>query len=263
MTSPLFPINQAKLALKEGRSVIGTMLAEIRQPAIMQVLLNAGFDLVIIDNEHGPFNIETIADLSRTARWLGLTPIVRVPDLAYPYLAQSLDGGAQGIMLPRVYTVEQVEQAVQIMKYPPLGLRGCAFSRGHSDFQPKPLTETMAQANDETMLVVQVETKEAVDNIEAIVTVPGVDVALVGPTDLSIALGVPGQLGSPILHAAIEKVIAVCQQHNVYPGIHINGKEAATHWATKGMRLVSSESETGLLTQAGLGLTSAIREALG
>ena len=262
MSPPLFPINKTKQALQQGHSLIGTMLVEVRQPAIMQLLRNAGFDFVIIDNEHGPFHIETLADLSRAARWLGLTPIVRVPDLAYPYLAQSLDSGAQGIMLPRVYRVEQVEQAVQMTKYPPLGIRGCAFNRGHSDFMPKPLTETMPQVNEETLLVIQIETKEALDNIEAIVSVPGVDVALVGPTDLSIALGVPGQNDSPILHAAIERVMSVCQDRGVYPAIHINGLEAASHWARQGMRLVSAESETGLLIKAGQELTSALRQIL-
>ncbi len=109
--------NRIKHALRDGQSVVGTMLAEIRQPAVIQLLANAGFDFVIIDNEHGPFNIETIADLSRTAKYLGLTPLVRVPDLAYPHIAQSLDVGAQGIMLPRVYNAQQVREAVQIMKY--------------------------------------------------------------------------------------------------------------------------------------------------
>ena len=116
--------NRMKQALQAGQAVVGTMLTEIRQPAVMQLLANAGFDFVIIDNEHGPFNIETIADLSRTAKYVGLTPVVRVPDLAYPYLAQALDSGAQGIMLPRVTNVEQIREAVQIMKYPPQGRRG-------------------------------------------------------------------------------------------------------------------------------------------
>lgn len=261
MTQITFPVNRAKEALSAGRSLIGVMVVEFRQPSVMQLLANSGFDYVIIDNEHGPFSIETIADLSRAARWLGLTPIVRVPDLAYPYLAQSLDSGAQGVMLPRIYTVEQVEQAVQIMKYPPLGQRGCAFNRGHSDFKSLPVQEGTTQANEETMLVVQIETKEAVDDVEAIISVPGVDVALVGPGDLSIALGVPGQMNAPILHEAIEKVMAACQKKGVYPAIHINALEDATYWAKQGMRMVSSQSETSLMIQAATQMTTGIRAA--
>ncbi|MEM7032182.1 MAG: aldolase/citrate lyase family protein [Chloroflexota bacterium] len=263
MPEPIFPINQAQESLKAGRSLIGVMVVEMRQPSVMQLLVNAGYDYVIIDNEHGPFSIETIADLSRAARWVGLTPIVRVPDLAYPYLAQSLDSGAQGVMLPRIYTREQVEQAVQIMKYPPLGQRGCAFNRGHSDFKSLPVQEGTVKANEETMLVVQIETKEAVDDVEGIISVPGVDVALVGPGDLSIALGVPGQMNAPILHKAIEKVIDTCEKKDVYPAIHINALEDATYWAEKGMRMVSGQSETSLMIQAGTHMTNGIRAAFG
>ena len=261
MTESIFPRNRAKQALKSGHSLLGVMVVEVRQPSIMQILANAGYDIAIIDNEHGPFSIETIADLSRAARWVGITPIVRVPDLAYPYLAQSLDSGAQGVMLPRIYTAEQVEQAVQIMKYPPIGQRGCAFNRGHSDFKSLPVKEGTAEANEETMLVVQIETKEAVDDVEAIISVPGVDVALVGPGDLSIALGVPGQMNAPILHKVIEKVIDACQKKGVYPAIHINALEDSTYWAKRGMRLVSGQSETGILLEAATQRTSDIRAA--
>lgn len=260
MSNSIIAPNLMKQALQTGQPVIGTMLVEMRQPAVMQLLKNAGFDVVIIDNEHGPFSIETIADLTRTARYLGLTPIVRVPDLAYPYLAQSLDSGAQGIMLPRVYGPEQVHEAVEIIKYPPLGRRGCALSRGQTGFRSGPLAETMATANQESMLIVQIETKEAVENIEAIVSISGVDIALIGPTDLSISLGVPGELTSPLLHQAIETMLAACQQYNVFPAIHINDVEQAAYWAKKGMRFISSSAETGLLVKGGLAVTTAIRQ---
>lgn len=258
----IVPPNLMKQALREGRSLIGTMISEFRQPAVVQLLANAGFDFVIIDNEHGPFNIETIADLSRAARYAGLTPIVRVPDLAYPYLAQSLDSGAQGVMIPRIFNVEQVRQAAQIVRYPPAGMRGCAFNRGHTDFKAGPLVETMAQLNEETMLIIQIETGEAVEAIEEIVSTPGVDVALIGPTDLSIALGVPGQLDAPQLQSAIERTIAACQRHQVFPALHINDVGLAAYWAKRGMRLLSSGSEAGLLVRGGQAVTAAIGEAL-
>src|SRR5688572_27393568 len=164
-TSPIAP-NRTKQALAEGKAVLGTMVAEIRQPAIMQLLVNGGFDFVIIDNEHGPFNIETIADLSRTAVYLGLTPIVRVPDIAYPYIAQALDGGAQGIMAPRIYTVEQVQQVVNTVKYPPVGGRGSALGRGHTGFRGGNVSEIMGQANQESMVVIQIETVAALEAID-------------------------------------------------------------------------------------------------
>jgi len=253
--------NQVKQALRNGKSVVGTMVAEVRQPSVMQLLRNAGFDYVIIDNEHGPFSIETIADLSRAARYVGLTPLVRVPDLFYPYLAQSLDAGAQGVMIPRIFDAGQVREAVQMIKYPPVGRRGCALSRGHTEFKSGPLVESMASANDETMLIIQIETAEAVENIEEIVSVPGVDATLVGPTDLSIALGIPGQFDSPQLQTAIEKTIEAGRRHQVYPAIHVNDVAQAVFWAKKGMRMLNTFSEAGLMVRGGVEVTSTIKEA--
>ena len=261
--SSIIPPNRIKRALKEGQSVVGTMVVEIRQPAVMQLLANAGFDFAIIDNEHGAFNIETIADLSRTAVQVGVTPLVRIPDLTYPHIAQTLDAGTQGIMLPRVTNVEQVREAVQFMKYPPMGIRGSALSRGYTNFKSAPVDQAMAEVDQETMLVVQIETRQAVENMEEIITVPGVDVALIGPNDLSIAHNVPGQINGPEVRSIIESTIAICQKHDVIPAIHINEVDLAVSWAKQGMRLISSGSEAGLLMWRGREVTSTIGGAFG
>jgi len=255
--------NPIRRALQNGQAVLGTMVAEVRQPSVMQLLANAGFDFVIIDNEHGAFNIETIANLCQAGRQVGLTPLVRAPDLTYAYLAQPLDSGAQGIMLPRVTSVVQVREAVQIMKYPPEGLRGCALSRGHTGFKSGPVAEAIAAANRETLLIVQVETRQALNQLEEIVAVPGVDVILIGPTDLSISLGVPGEIEHPSMQTAIKRVIAVCQEHGVTPAIHINTLELAVAWAQQGMRLISFSSEAGLMVKAGREAISTLGQAFG
>lgn len=263
MTTSLIAPNLMKQAIKDGKNPIGTMIAEIRQPAVVQLLANAGFDFVIIDNEHGGFNIETIADLSRTAKYVGVTPLVRIPEVAYPYIAQVLDAGAQGIMLPRITEAAQVEEAVQCMKYPPLGRRGLALSRGHTNFRSGSMPEAIERTNEETLLIVQIETRQAIDAIDAILSVPGVDVALVGPADLSISLGVPGQMEAPVLKEAIETVIAACQRHGVAPAIHMNDLALATYWAKNGMQILSSNAETGLMMKAGREVTGALRGAFG
>ncbi len=255
--------NLMKQSLKAGRPVVGTMIAEIRQPSVVQLLAHAGFDFVIIDNEHGAFNIETVADLSRAARTIGLTPVVRVPDVTYPYIAQSLDAGAQGVMIPRITDVEQVRYAVQVMKYPPVGIRGLALSRGHTNFQSGPMAETMAQFNKETLLIVQVETRPAVEQVDEILAVAGVDVALVGPSDLSIALGIPGQMEAPPMHTAIEAMLAACRRHGVAPAIHMNDLKLAVYWAQQGMQVISSNAETGLMIKGGLEVTSTVKAAFG
>ena len=253
--------NRLKQTLQHNQTAIGTMVAEIRQPVIMQLLANAGFNFVIIDNEHGGFTIETIADLSRAAMYVGLTPIVRVPDITYSYIAQTLDVGAQGLMIPRVTEAEQVRQVVQMMKFPPIGSRGNALSRGYTNFKSGNVIEAMATANQETMLIVQIETREAIENIQEIAAVPQVDALLIGPNDLSIALGTPGELNSAIMQQAMHTVIQSCQQHHLCPALHMNDVNLAAYWAKQGMRLLSSGAEIGLLVKAGLELTTQLRTA--
>ncbi len=261
MLEQIITSNPLRAALSEGKTVLGTMIAEIRQPAIMQLLSIAGFNFAIIDNEHGPFNIETIADLSRAGRSYGVTPIVRVPELTYAHLAQALDVGAQGIMLPRVYTVAQVKEALDIVKYPPQGSRGNALNRGHTNFQAAPVLDVMARANQENLVVIQIETKEALEQVDEIAAVPGVDVLFIGPNDLSISLGVAGPPTSETMVAAIEKVVAACQRNNIYCAIQLADVELSRHWAANGIPMISFNSETGLLINAGKAATEGIHAA--
>lgn len=251
MDTQIIPPNKMKQALAEGKTVFGTMVVEIRQPSVMQLLANAGFDFVIIDNEHGQFTIETIADLSRAARLVGVTPIVRVPEIAYAAITQPLDGGAQGIMIPRVTERHQVEEAVQMMKYPPLGRRGSVTGRGHTDFRSGAIDEMTVAANRESSLIVQIETRQALEHIDEILSVAGVDAALVGPTDLSVALGVPGEMDSPELTRSIEFTLTACGKHRVVPALHMNDLSLAAAWAKRGMRIISFSAETSLMMRAG------------
>jgi 2-dehydro-3-deoxyglucarate aldolase/4-hydroxy-2-oxoheptanedioate aldolase len=239
------------------------MLVEIRQPSIMQILANAGFEFVIIDAEHGPFSIESIADASRAARSAGVTPIVRVPEVTYSWVAQPLDGGAQGIMVPRVVEAQQVRDAVQMMKYPPAGRRGSVLSRGHTDFKSGAVAEAMDTANHESMLVVQVETKPALEHLDEILSVPGLDAALIGPNDLSVALGIPGMLDDPRLVSAIETTIGACRRHAVIPAIHMNDLALGVGWVQRGMRMISLSSETGMIAAAGSEAVKKLHQAFG
>jgi 2-dehydro-3-deoxyglucarate aldolase/4-hydroxy-2-oxoheptanedioate aldolase len=247
VSESIVPANRIRAKLAEGRTVVGTMLVELRQPSVMTLLVSAGLDFVLIDNEHGPFSVETIADLSRAARDAGITPIVRIPELTYAHVTQALDGGAQGIMLPRVTEPGQVELCVACMKYVPQGRRGAVLARGHTAFRGGPLSDVLAAMNRETFLIIQIETAEAVARLDELLAVPGVDAALVGPTDLSVALGVAGQMDSPRLVQAIEKTLAACAAHKVIPAIHTNDVAMTAAWAKRGMRLVSINSEVGHL----------------
>lgn len=259
MMHTLIPENALKRKLAAGQSVVGCMLVELRQPSVMQLLANAGLDFVIIDTEHGPFGIESIADLSRAARQVGVTPIVRVPDLQYAYIAPALDAGAQAIMLPRVTKVAEVRECLQIMKYPPAGRRGAVLARGHTMFKGGVLADALREGNEESLLVVQIETKAALDDVEAILGVPGVDIGFVGPTDLSLSLGLPGKIADPTVVTAMEKVAAVCAKLGVHAAIQMNDLPSAVAWAGKGFQLLSYSSEISILAKAATDGVAAIR----
>eukprot|EP01098_Paradermamoeba_levis_P003857 TRINITY_DN1701_c0_g1_i1.p1 TRINITY_DN1701_c0_g1~~TRINITY_DN1701_c0_g1_i1.p1 ORF type:complete len:169 (-),score=48.56 TRINITY_DN1701_c0_g1_i1:83-589(-) len=164
-------------------------------------------------------------------------------------------------MIPRITNAAQVKEVVGMMKYPPVGYRGNAQGRGYTNFLSGNVMETMKKANAESLLVIQIETKEAVEDIDAILSIPEVDILLVGPNDLSISLGVGGQNDSPVLSAAIEKVIESCNKHNKVPGIHCNDLASAVHWSKKGMRFVSGLSDVGLIMKAGKEVTSSLNNS--
>ena len=255
----IVPANRLKQRLAEGKLSVGTMIAEFRQTAVIQALLNSGIDWVIIDNEHGVFGPESLGELSRMARLVGVTPIVRVPALTYEQISHALDGGAQGVMLPRVTSAAEVREAVAIVKYPPVGRRGSALGRGHTEFKSGDVVQMMADSNRETFVVVQIETREAMDHLDEILAVPGVDAALVGPNDLSIALGVAGKMRDPLLASAIERVMAACAAHQVHAAIHTNDVALTAEWARRGIRLVSISSDIGFLQKAAKEAVDAIR----
>ncbi len=245
--SAIVPENLCKAKLADGSFVLGTMLVHTRQPVIMNILAQAGYDFVIIDNEHGVFTNETISDLSVAARNAEVTPMVRITDGTYTQVAQALDGGVQGIMLPRVYTVEQVEKVANIMKYPPVGGRGCATGRASNDFQRADVGEFMEGMNRESMLIVQVETAEILEHLDEVAAIPAVDVLFVGPNDLSIAFGVAGQVKDSRVTDACEKVVETCVNHGKTPALQVNAAEDLTGWRDRGMQMLSAGSEMGFL----------------
>ncbi len=239
--------NTAKKALADGKSIIGTMTMEFNSPEIGRVLAAAGFDFVIIDMEHSSYSLETVTDLIRAAKSKGLNCVVRVADPLYHLMARTCDAGAQGLMVPRVETKEQIESVINAIKYPPQGKRGYGIRPIHTDYENMALPDLLKQMNEESMIIVQVETGKALDNIDDLLAVGNIDVALVGPYDLSINLGVPGDFEHRSMIEAIEWVIHACKQSNVAPGIHLGDVQSLLNWHEKGMRCLTCSSDLGML----------------
>ncbi len=247
-----------KQALRQGRPVFGTMVAMCRTPDVMCLLAHAGMDFTLIDTEHGAFTTESVADLCRAARGVGLSAILRVPGRGSTYVSRSLDIGANGLMMPRIETADEAAEVVKWAKYRPLGNRGLALGGAGRDYLPAPYPmAAMLEANESTILVIQIESKEAVERIDEIAAVPGIDVLLIGPYDLSASFDVPGQFDHPDVVEAIRKVVAAGRKYGVASGIHAGNAAECLFWRDEGMTFLASSSEAGMISS---GLSAMRRE---
>jgi 2-keto-3-deoxy-L-rhamnonate aldolase RhmA len=242
--------NFVKSALKSGRVVLGSEASRFRSPQVPVLYAQAGFDFVFIDMEHSSFSLETVADLILAARHADVTPIVRIPQVEYSFVSRVLDAGAMGIIAPRVNTVQQVRDLRSWMLYPPEGIRGFACTEAQTDGRSVSTAEFMDAAHREILCIVQIERREAVENLEAMLDVPGVDVACLGCMDLSVDLGVPGQIDHPTMVKAMDRVIAVSRAKGIAAGIISPDVHLIERWIDRGMRFVSYATEAILLEEA-------------
>jgi len=247
--------------LKRGETVFGCAIQCYRSPMVVKTLAAAGFDYLFIDLEHGAFDVETVQDMVEAAVAAGITPLVRVGELLYSLVARALDVGAQGIVLPRVEDPALLASALRWMRFPPEGCRGFGVLPPLVDFAQKPMAAIMEHMNRNTMAVVQFETVAALEKAEELLAVKGVDVAMIGPADLSVSMGRPGEFSDPHLLDAIRRFIGQCQRAGVVPGIHCRDAEQAEYWVRQGMRLVGAGGEHRLMLERARQVVQALREA--
>ncbi len=239
--------NSVKQALQQGKIQLGTSLWQLRSPEIARIYAAAGFHWTYIDMEHGGFGIETTQDICRVANLAGLCPIVRVGDLHYTLVARALDCGAQGVLFPRVESPEMLAAAIQWTKFPPEGVRGFGLSAAQVNYESLTVPEIIAEVNRNTMVVIQIETEYAVERREELLAVPGIDAVMIGPADLSVSLGVPGEFGHPKLISAMEAVRDTCLRRGIAPGTQTRSLEQAKFWKDNGMTFLSCGNEVSMM----------------
>jgi 2-keto-3-deoxy-L-rhamnonate aldolase RhmA len=233
--------------LQAGELVVGTMISELRSPGIIRMLDTAGMDFVIIDAEHGPYNYETLANMAAVGTGLNICCLARIPEISRETIMKPLDVGMHGLVIPQVETAEQVQQVIYHAKYPPMGHRGVALRRGHSGYASYPAREYLESANKKTIIAIQIESLKAVTNVEEIISVPGVDIAFVGPFDLSVDMGIPGEINNIELAKAVHKVIHICEKHNIVVGIMQFTIEVAKKWISEGIRFMVYSSDINMI----------------
>jgi len=244
--------NKARERLVAGELAIGMGLRQARTVDIGRVLAACGFDFAFIDMEHNTMGIDTAAQIAVACHDAGVTPIVRVPGYEHYLATRLLDAGAMGIVFPHVDTAEHARQLVDGCKYPPMGHRSLGGPMAQLGFRPSPRAESTAAVNEETLLVMMLETPAAIANAESIAAVPGVDVLLIGTNDLSLEMGIPGKYDDDRIRQAYDTVVAACRKHAKYPGMGgIYDHPTMEKYVGRGARFVLGGSDITFLMTAG------------
>ena len=239
--------NPVRERLARGEAVFGPMVFEFFTPGLMSLLGQAGADFVVLDMEHSGIGPDTIKAQLGAARGTGVVPIVRVPGCAAHLIAPILDAGALGIMVPLVETRAQAEAIVGWCRYRPLGKRGLGFSVAHDDYGTGDIGKKMDEANARTLVVALIESQTGIDNVDAILSVPGIDVGWLGHYDLTDSMGIAGEFEHPRFAAAVETLLAAAARHGKAAGFLATSLEQARAWRAKGFRCLGHGTDVGLL----------------
>ena len=207
-----------KEKLARGEVSIGSWMS-MAHVSIAEILASAGYDWVVVETEHTAIDVSEVLKLLIAIEGRGSVPLVRLAWNDPIQCKAVLDSGAAGVIVPMVNTRADAELAVQGAKYPPLGRRGVGLARAQG--YGRDFAEYVRRANDDSLLVVQIEHIEAVENIDEILSVPGIDATFIGPYDLSMSMGLPGQLTHPDVLAARQRVLTATLERGLVAGIHL------------------------------------------
>jgi 2-keto-3-deoxy-L-rhamnonate aldolase RhmA len=249
--------NPVKKALKEGKVVIGATVTAAN-PDVAATLAGAGFDFLWIEMEHSPLTLETVRSMILATRGMKAMPFTRVP-VNEPWMAKRvLDIGSLGVVFPFTSTRELAEQAVKSCKYPPQGIRGFGAAMAASRWGMSG-SDYAKFANENVLVVVIIEQKQAVDNIEQIASVPGVDVLFIGVNDLSFSLGVGGKTNDPIVEEAVNKVLAAGKKYNIPVGYPAGNPVEINKRIAQGFRFFQASSDLGMMAAGARDVLSKIQ----
>ena len=253
MSSPTSSFSPFSLRqrMRAGETLIGSWINS-GSPIVAELMASCGFDFLCVDVEHSAVDLPQTQQLFQAIRSgrPDCAAIVRLHGVDYAFVKRYLDAGARGVVAPLVRTREEAALLVQATKYPPMGLRGVGFCRANS--YGLRLADECARANDEIFLAVQIEHIDAVLNIDAILSVPGIDAAFIGPYDLTASMGITAQFEHPDYLAARAAILSACRRHDVTPGIHVVQPDAAQARAriAEGYRFLAYSLDITMLTTA-------------
>ena len=245
-------VNPLAARLRAGEIGLSLMIRHARTVDIALAAKTCGFDALYFDLQHSTVPEDVVAQISAAAVQAGITPLVRIPDGGYDTALRVLDGGALGIVVPDLTTADDAREAVGHCKFAPLGRRSHAARYPHFAYEAVPSAREVL--NDNTLLIVMIETAAALENVEEIAAVPGVDIVHIGSSDLSSDLGVAGQNMHPKVLTALERVVAACRKQGKVPGMGgLSGGDGKNYEQVVklGARFFSAANEWALMMAAG------------
>ena len=241
--------NPVKEKLARGEVVVSMAVRIVPGVEIVRIAKSAGFDTLYVDLEHSAFSMQTTSQLSIMGLEAGMPVFVRVPAYSADYVSRVMDGGAMGVIAPGVRSAEEARQVVAAVKYPPLGSRGLGPNLPLMQYRIFPPTEALPAMNDATMVIVQFESAAALEAMEEIVAVPGVDLILIGTNDMLADMGLPGQYDHPKVEDAYRRTIACCKKHGKHVGVGGFGSrpDLVEKYVKMGGRFVSTGTDLAFL----------------
>lgn len=254
--------NLIRAAIEKKGNALGTFLGVANVP-VLECICYSGLDFVVIDTEHGPYDTMPMGDLIKTAENAGVAALVRVADVTHKEIQRAVDNGAQGIIVPCLKSIEDFRKAVELAKFAPIGnrgfikARGCGF--GNEPWAAGSLEEYMKNSNERVLVLPQCETAEALENIEEIVKIDGLDGIFIGPFDLSICMGIPGQFDNPAFTAAIERIKKACHDNGKLCMMFTGSEKDARMYLESGMDAVANSIDSLVISAAFKKMVAEIR----
>ena len=255
--------NPARVRLEAGELALGVGIRQSRTVDIAAIMKACGYDWLFLDLEHNSMDLDTAVQISVAALGAGIAPIARVPAGQHWLATRILDGGGLGIVMPHVDTADEAREIADRLRYPPRGHRSIAGGLPHFGYAPISTADATAGIDAATLVVVMLETPNAIANADAIAAVPGIDSLLIGTSDLSIELGIPGQFEDERIVAAYRKVVDACRAHGKFAGIGgIYDDNLLRRYIAMGVRLVIGGADLGFMISAATARAGALRDCL-
>ena len=255
--------NIAKEKILNNELCLGVGLRQSRTVDIGKIMATSGYDWLFIDMEHNSMDIDIASQISVAAQDAGITPIVRVPDFAHHHATRVLDCGAMGVVFPHVENADIAKKLVSYCLYPPKGHRSMTGVLPQLDFKQQPIADVASTINKNMLIVIMLESPEAIDNVDSIAAVDGVDVILIGTNDLCMEMGIPGDYSNPKVKDSYIKVIEACKKYGKTPGMGgVYNEELMSEYIKMGMRFILSGSDLSFMMQSASQRSNKLRSFL-